>query len=237
MSGVRWVDVAGLLVAFSPVLICSAVLLFLILPDFPQRRPKPMPDFLALFNAAVAGMEAHQAAQAAVVAAQAAADQAAVTRQQATQTLMSAVAELLGTQAPIIVLDANLKQRLDAIDQALKGQAAAIQTLQQQETKIMALTQDALDLCKKIDDATTKQGQTLQTEADSLQKVSDGLDALIAKLGTQGNVDPVIMSALQAAADKAQAISDSLDAQAAWSAALATKATDPVPAPPPVPTP
>lgn len=236
MTSVNWGDVAGLLVACSPVLVSSAVLLFLVAPEW--KRKTTMPDFLALFNAAVAGMEAHQAALAAVVAAQAAADQAAVTRQQATQTLLSAVAELLGTQAPIIVLDRDLKHRLDAIDRRLDGLVDLTQILQQTTEKLMATSQDALDLCAKIDAATTAQGVALATESTTLQTISDEVDALIAKVNVVPGVDPTVMAALQAQADKIAAVSGSIAAQATFSTQIASKgANNPIPIPVPPPTP
>lgn len=111
-----------------------------------------------------------------------------------------------------------------------------LNTIKNQGDKIMAAQDDALAALNKIDDATTKQAAVIQAEADSLQKISDEIDTFIANAGT--TVPPAVLAGLQAQADKAQAISDSLDAQAAFSAAIATKGTStPVPLPVPPPTP
>ncbi len=117
------------------------------------------------------------------------------------------------------------------------GSAAEILSLlraiKAQGETIVANTQQALDAIKQIDVASTKQGETLQALADNEQKVSDNLDALIAKIGN--SVPDDVIAGLKAAADHAQTVSDHLSAQADFSKALASKGADtPVPVPVPV---
>ncbi len=122
------------------------------------------------------------------------------------------------------------EEKLDTIITMLRD-------LKSQGEKLMTDLENALAALKKIDEATTKQGQVIQSDADLLQKTSDNIDALVAKLDP-AHVDKSIVDGLQAAADKAQAISDSLDKQAEFAKALASKGVaNPVPVPPPAPTP
>ena len=101
----------------------------------------------------------------------------------------------------------------------------------------MAALDDANAAIAAIDAATTKQGTVLAAEADTLQKISDEMDAIIAA----PNVPADMVAKLQSLATTAQAVSDSLDAQAAFSTAIASKGSAGprcrFPVPPPSPTP
>lgn len=104
--------------------------------------------------------------------------------------------------------------------------------------KIMATEAEVKAALDKIDAATTKTAANLQVVADLDQKISDELDALLAKLQTAG-VSQELLDATSALAERAQASSDALDAQVPVLQAIAAKgAANPVPLPvPPAPTP
>lgn len=109
--------------------------------------------------------------------------------------------------------------------------------LKQLENKIMATEQQVLDALGKIDTATSKIATNLQTESTVLQTVSDEIDALKTALSNAGVSQNLIdtATALQA---KVQASSDALDAQVPVLQAIAAKGVlNPVPVPPPAPTP
>jgi hypothetical protein len=103
--------------------------------------------------------------------------------------------------------------------------------------KIMASQVELQTALDKIDAASTKQGATLQVEADTLQTISTEWDTLLATVAS-GTITDAQLAQAQKLADMAQSVSDSLDAQAAFSTALASKgANNPVPVPVPEPTP
>jgi uncharacterized protein YoxC len=139
---------------------------------------------------------------------------------------------LKAVEAQLVQVGADLKSVRGVLDRV----QASLAALQRLGERIMATEQQLLDTIKKIDEATTKQGQVLQAEADTLRHISDDVDKLLVQIRS-GQVSDSTLASLQAQADKIQAISDSLDKQAQFSKDLATKADNPVPAPVPNPTP
>ena len=99
--------------------------------------------------------------------------------------------------------------------------------------KIMATEQDVVAALQKIDAATTKIAANVQGEANTIQTISDEIDALISKLSNAG-VSQALLDEATALAEKTQAASDALDAQVPVLQAIATKgANNPVPVPVP----
>ena len=100
---------------------------------------------------------------------------------------------------------------------------------------IMATEQQVVDALNKIDAATTKIGTNVQTVADTLQTVSNEVDALEAALKAAGVSDALVAQA-GALSDKVQQASDALDAQVPVLQGIAAKGVmNPVPTPVPAP--
>ena len=127
---------------------------------------------------------------------------------------------------------------IDAAEVSKLDQILTLLSQLKEQGKLMAdKNQEALDLLKKIDDATTAQGTALATEGTNLQTVSDNLDKLISTATAAGTPQNVL-DALQAQADKVTAIGANIQKQADFSLQLASKGTsNPVPVPPPPPLP
>lgn len=112
----------------------------------------------------------------------------------------------------------------------------ALEHLQTTGESNMATINEALKLIKGMADTDEKNAAALQTVAASLGKVSDNIDALVAKIGAATvDVPAEVMLALQTEADKVDAVRAGIEQLAATSAALAAKGVEtPVPVPAPV---
>ena len=100
----------------------------------------------------------------------------------------------------------------------------------------MAKQDDLQAAFDAIKAATDRQGVVLTDEAASLQKISDGIAALItaAKNGTLTDAE---VASAQALATATSAIGDSMVAQAAFAKSIASSLAVPVPVPVPPVTP
>lgn len=98
---------------------------------------------------------------------------------------------------------------------------------------IMATEKEVADALVKIDAATSRAAANIQILADTDQKISDEVDALVAALKAAG-VSQALVDQASALAAKSQAVSDSLDTMVPALQAIAAKGvTNPVPVPVP----
>lgn len=94
--------------------------------------------------------------------------------------------------------------------------------------------QEALAILDKVDATTTKMGVAVGKEADTLQAISDEIDAIV----KAGNLPDTVAGRLTAFADSLQGVSDNLDTHEAILTAILAKGQPPVPVTPvPEPTP
>jgi hypothetical protein len=113
---------------------------------------------------------------------------------------------------------------------------ATLDDLKQMEKRIMASQAEIDAALSKIDAATNKLAANVQVIADTDQKISDEIDAFIARVPVGSVLTDAQVAQLQALSDKAQATSDASDAQVAVLQAIAAKgAANPVPVPVPTP--
>lgn len=115
-------------------------------------------------------------------------------------------------------------------------------SMQKTLKEIKMTEQEALTVIKSVADHTTAIGVVVQSEADTLQKVNDVLDQIIA--GKLGSVSPAVAAALSGLAAPIQSVSDNLDAVAknatdilakGQAAIPVTPLPEPTPAPAPLP--
>lgn len=110
-----------------------------------------------------------------------------------------------------------------------------LKTIDGKANQIMADEQQVLDALAKIDAATTKAASNIQILADTDQKISDEIDALVAGMQGQG-VSQALIDQAVALAGRSQAVSDNLDAMVPALQAIAAKGVvNPVPVPVPAP--
>jgi DNA repair exonuclease SbcCD ATPase subunit len=124
----------------------------------------------------------------------------------------------------------KFQEQLDRIE-------GTLDKILENERNIMANEQQMQDALNKIDQATTRAGQNLQTLSTTTQKISDEVDQFISKL-QDANVPQNLIDQATGLADRLQTVSDGLDQHATFLSAIASKgASNPVPVPvPPAPT-
>lgn len=126
-------------------------------------------------------------------------------------------------------------QALNAkLDRILSQQVVILQ----KEQQLIMTEAQALAAIKAVADLTTKVGVNVGAEADTLQKVKDGIDRIIA--GSAGQVPQSVADALAGLASTTQSVSDNLDThgqilQDILAKEEAAVPTTPVPEPTPAP--
>ncbi len=110
----------------------------------------------------------------------------------------------------------------------------AVSDLNKKADQIIMTEQEALAAIKAVDAKTTEIGTAVGAEGDTIQKVSDLLDQIIA--GKVGTVSPEVAAALTGLATTTQAVADNLGTHETLLTAILAKGQPPVP-PTPVPTP
>lgn len=113
--------------------------------------------------------------------------------------------------------------------QMLNAFGSVLQQIIQKENQLIVTTDEAVKIIQATKDLTDKQGVALQSEGDTLQKISDKFDELVAN----GTVPAELADALSPLFKGVQAVSDTIDAHAALSTAILSKGT-PTPDVPPV---
>lgn len=126
--------------------------------------------------------------------------------------------------------------QLDRMELVLGRILNLFHALEGKVNSLMKTEAEMLALVKKIDDATTEQGTVLEQEGATLLKISDEMDTLLAA-AKGGSISDEALGKLQALADKTSAVSESIKKQAEFSKTIAAKPDNPVPTPPPAPTP
>lgn len=104
----------------------------------------------------------------------------------------------------------------------------------ERKVDILIMTeQEVTDLLNKIDTTTNHTADNIQAIADVDQKISDEIDAFLAKVPVGTVLTDAQVAQLKSIADKAQATSDAGDSQVAVLQAIAAKGAPTVPPPPP----
>ncbi len=107
-----------------------------------------------------------------------------------------------------------------------------------QGEKLLMTETEALAIITQVRDVTTKIGVSVGAEGDTLQKINDEIDAIIA--GQKGTIPQSVADALTAINAPIQAISDNLDTHQAILEGILAKGQPvipPTPIPDPVPVP
>lgn len=112
-------------------------------------------------------------------------------------------------------------------------QQAVLDRIERKVDQIIMTDAELKALLGKIDTTTNALATNVQAIADVDQKISDEIDALLAKPDNQ--LTPEVASQLQGFADRLQATSDASDAQVAVLQGIAAKGQPVVPPPPPAP--
>lgn len=109
--------------------------------------------------------------------------------------------------------------------------ASEVATIKGDLKTLMAVSQDALDIIKAVNDVTNRQAEQLQVLADNDQKIADRIEAIL----NHPAIPDEIVTELQSLQAAAQKNSDSVDSQVAFTSALASAGlatVTPVPLPP-----
>lgn len=126
-----------------------------------------------------------------------------------------------------------LSRQLAVVTSALTAMSAVLQTIITKENKLQMTADEAVKIITDTKNLTDAQGLALAAEGDTLQKISDKFDELVAN----GTVPQAVADALSPLFTGVKAVSDTIDAHAALSTAILAKGVPTPPVPPVTPDP